>query len=37
MDLITGKQNIDDEEKAYLEAQELLGPRPRWKRILDAL
>lgn len=37
MDLISGKQEIDEEEKAYLEGQELLGPRSRWKRIFDAL
>jgi amino acid transporter len=37
MDLISGKQEIDDEEKAYLAAQELLGPRPKWKKVWDAL
>lgn len=37
MDLISGKKEIDEEEKAYLAAQELLGPRPKWKKIWDAL
>lgn len=37
MDLVSGKQEIDEEEKAYLTAQQLLGPRPRWKKIWDAL
>ena len=27
MDLFTGKQEIDEEEEAYLEAQNLRGPR----------
>ena len=37
MDLISGKREIDEEEDAYLEAQKLLGPRPKWVRIWDAL
>jgi len=37
MDLFTGKEEIDEEERIYLEAQMLLGPQPRWKRIWDAL
>jgi amino acid transporter len=37
MDLVTGKQEIDEEEQAYLEAQRLRGPPPRWKKIWDAL
>jgi amino acid permease len=37
MDLFTGKQEIDEEEDAYLEAQNLRGPRPRWKRLWDGL
>lgn len=37
MDLISGKREIDEEEDAYLEAQQLLGPRPKWKGVWDAL
>lgn len=37
IDLFSGKKEIDEEEKAYLEAQQLLGPRPKWKKIWDAL
>lgn len=37
MDLFTGKQEIDDEEDAYLEAENLRGPGPRWKRLWDKL
>ena len=37
MDLISGKNEIDEEEKAYLAAQQLLGPRPKWKKLWDAL
>jgi len=37
VDLVTGKQELDEEEKAFLEAQQLLGPRPKWKQIWDAL
>ena len=37
MDLITGKREIDEEEDAYLGAQRLLGPQPKWKRLWDAL
>ena len=37
LDLVTGKRELDEEERAFLEAQRLLGPRPRWKRIWDAL
>jgi len=36
VDLITGKQELDEEETAFLEAQQLLGPRPKWKQIWDA-
>jgi amino acid transporter len=37
MDLVSGKNEIDEEEKVYLAAQELLGPRPKWQKIWDAL
>jgi amino acid transporter len=37
MDLFTGKQEIDEEEKAYLEAQHLRGPLSRWERLWDNL
>ena len=37
MDLVTGKQEIDEEERAYLDAQRMLGPRPKWKQMWDAL
>ena len=37
MDLFTGKQEINEEEEAYLEAQNLRGPRTRWKRVWDEL
>lgn len=37
MDLMSGKREIDEEESVYLEAQQLLGPQPKWKRIWDAL
>jgi amino acid transporter len=37
MDLFTGKQEIDEEEKAYLEAQHLRGPLSRWERLWENL
>ena len=37
MDLFTGTQEIDEEEDAYLEAQNLRGPRSKWERLWDEL
>jgi len=37
VDLVSGKSVIDEEEKEYLEEQELKGPKSRWRRIWDAL
>ncbi|KAF8452725.1 dicarboxylic amino acid permease [Boletus edulis BED1] len=37
VDLITGKQEIDDEEERFLANEKLSGPRSRWQRFWDAL
>ncbi|KAG9310163.1 hypothetical protein JVU11DRAFT_9784 [Chiua virens] len=35
VDLITGKQEIDDEEEAFLASEKLGGPQSRWQRFWD--
>ena len=37
MDLISGKEEIDQEEEMFLAAQRLLGPQPKWRRIWNSL
>jgi len=37
MDFLTGKQEIDEEEEAYLHAQGLLGPRTWKQKLWDSL
>lgn len=37
VDLFTGKREIDEEEKAFILAQEEKGPRTMWQKIWDAL
>ncbi|KAG8216234.1 hypothetical protein J3R82DRAFT_8275 [Butyriboletus roseoflavus] len=37
VDLVTGKQEIDDEEQEFLAREKLGGPRSRWQRFWDAL
>jgi amino acid transporter len=37
MDLFTGKQEIDEEEKAYVEAQHLRGRLSRWERLWETI
>lgn len=37
VDLISGKREIDEEEKKFLAEQEALGPRSRWQKIFDSL
>ena len=37
MDLLSGKREIDEQEKRWIEEQALLGPRTRWQKIWDGL
>jgi len=37
VDLISGKREIDEEEKQFMAEQEALGPRTRWQKIFDSL
>lgn len=37
VDLISGKQEIDDEEEEFLAREKLGGPQSRWQRFWDAL
>ena len=37
IDLTTGLDTIDEEEKRYLAGQAALGPRTRWQKLWDAL
>jgi amino acid transporter len=37
MDLISGKEEIDEEEERYLAAQRLRGPEPKWRKIWNSL
>lgn len=37
VDLVTGKREIDEEEKAFNLAQETRGPRTIWQKLWDSL
>jgi amino acid permease len=37
MDLVTGKEEIDEEEREFLSDKQSRGPPSRWKQIWDAL
>ena len=37
MDLISGKEEIDEEEERFLAAQRLRGPQPKWRRIWESI
>jgi len=37
VDLISGKREIDEEEKDFVEEQESHGPQPWWKRAFNSL
>ncbi|KAG6820604.1 hypothetical protein H0H93_014520 [Arthromyces matolae] len=37
VDLVTGKQQIDDEEEKFVAAQEALGPKSTLRKIFDSL
>ena len=37
VDLVSGKPQIDEEEKQYLDDQRARGPKSQWKRLWDAM
>ena len=37
MDLLSGKEEIDQEEEMFVAAQRLRGPQPKWRKIWDSI